>query len=152
MGLHKITKIVMALFAVIGAIIVGFIFGIDEEAMQTEMKLVGVENIEAPMIENIMLVAWIILGIILVIVLFYVLKGLFSGNAKKTLVGVGAFLLVVAISYFAASGAEEVAMKDGEVLSANGSQWVSAGIYAFYILSVVAIGLMVFSGVKKLAK
>ena len=58
------------------------------------------------MIENIMLVAWIILGIILVIVLFYVLKGLFSGNAKKTLIGVGAFLLVVAISYFAASGAE----------------------------------------------
>jgi hypothetical protein len=53
MGLHKITKIVMAIFAVLGAIFVAFIVGIDEEAMQTEMKLnpEGVKAIDAPMID-----------------------------------------------------------------------------------------------------
>jgi len=152
MGLHKITKIVMAIFAVLGALVVGFIFGIDEEAMQTEMKLNGVNSIDAPAIDNIMLLSWIILGIIIVVVLIYVLKGLFAGNAKKTLIGVGAFAFVIAIAYFTASGVETPLKDDGEVLSANGSKWVEAGIHAFYILSVIAVGLMVFSGVKKLVK
>jgi hypothetical protein len=152
MGLHKITKIVMAIFAILGAIVVGIIFGIDEEAMQTEMKLNGVETIDAPAIDNIMLLSWIILAIIVVIVLIYVVKGLFSGNAKKTLIGVGAFALVIAIAYFTASGVETPLKDDGEVLSANGAKWVEAGIHAFYMLAVIAVGLMVASGVKKLVK
>lgn len=152
MGLHKISKIVVAILAVIGIVIVGFIFGIDEEAMQSELKMSGVDAVEAPMIENIMLLSWVILGIIIVIVLIYVLKGLFSGNAKKTLIGLGAFVLVIAIAYFTATGVETPLKEEGEILSANGSKWVSAGIHSFYILAVIAVGLMVFSGVKKLIK
>ena len=75
-----------------------------------------------------------------------------SGSSLKgTLIGLGAFLAVVVISYGLASG-EEVQLRDGEVLSASAVRWVEAGIYAFYILAIVAIGAMIFSGVKKLAK
>ena len=102
------------------------------------------------LVDIMILLAWVVIGIALVLVVIFVLKGLFSGNAKNTLVGAGAFLLIVAISYFAASGAEEVPMKDGEVLSASGSQWVSAGINAFFILAAIAIILMLVSGAKKL--
>jgi len=111
-----------------------------------------VNAMEVPQsISFLMLIAYIVLGLILVLVVIFVLKGLFSGNAKNTLIGIGAFLLVIAISYFTASGVE-TPMKDGEVLSANGAKWVGAGINAFYILAVTAIGLMLFSGAKKLVK
>ncbi len=151
MALHKIFKILMIIIAVAGLIMAGYIWTLDSEALQTAVKAGGVDSVDTPWINAIMGLSWITLGIILVLVLIFVLKGLFSGNAKNTLIGIGAFVLVIAIAYFTASGVE-TPMKDGEMLSANGSKWVSAGINAFYILAAVAIGLMVFSGVKKLAK
>ena len=44
----------------------------------------------------------------------------------------------------------ETPMKDGEVLSASGSKLVGTGIYAFYFLAAIAVGMMALSGVKKL--
>jgi hypothetical protein len=85
------------------------------------------------------------------LVVVFVLKGLFSGNAKNTLIGLGSFLIVVAISYLLASGVE-TPMRDGQTLSANGARWVSAGLNAFYILAVLAIVAMVGGGLKKLIK
>jgi hypothetical protein len=46
----------------------------------------------------------------------------------------------------------ETPIKDGEVLSASVSRWVGTGIRTFYILSIIAIGLMLFSGVTKILK
>jgi len=37
-------------------------------------------------------------------------------------------------------------MRDGKVLSALGSKLVGTGIRVFYILSIIAVGLMVLSG------
>ena len=37
-------------------------------------------------------------------------------------------------------------MRDGKVLSAIGSQLVGTGIRVFYILAIIAVGLMIFSG------
>ena len=61
---------------------------------------------------------------------------------------VGAFLLVVIIAYVMAEGVE-TEMRDGEILSASGSKWVGTGLNTFYILAVVAIGSMIYSGIKK---
>lgn len=141
MGLHKILKIIVAIVGIAALVVAGMVWGNNDAIVDG-----GSQNL----VDIMMVLAWVVIGIALVLVLIFVLKGLFSGNSKNTLIGVGAFLLVVAISYFAASGAEEVAMKDGEMLSASGSQWVSAGINAFFILAVVAIGLMLVSGAKKL--
>ncbi len=154
MGLHKILKIVVGILGVIALVIAGVVSTLDSEALQEELKAVGSINaMEVPAsISYLMLIAYIVLGLILVLVVVFVLKGLASGgNAKNTLIGVGAFVLVIAISYLMASGVE-TEMKDGEILSANGARWVGAGINAFYILASVAIGLMLFSGAKKLVK
>lgn len=152
MGLHKILKIVVAVLGIIAMIFAGIITTIDSEPLQEEVKTLGINAVEVPSsISNLMMIAYVVLALILVLVVIFVLKGLFSGNAKNTLIGVGVFLLVVAISYFTASGVE-TPMKDGEVLSANGARWVGAGINAFYILAATAIGLMLFSGAKKLVK
>lgn len=71
------------------------------------------------------------------------------GGLKNTLIGIGVFLVIVAIAYFASTGVE-TPMKDGEVLSASGSKWVGAGLRVFYILAITAVGLMFTSGIKKI--
>jgi hypothetical protein len=43
-------------------------------------------------------------------------------------------------------------MRDGKVLSAIGSRLVGTGIRVFYILSIIAVGLMIFSGGKRFIK
>ncbi|AEE19744.1 hypothetical protein JM84_2996 [Dokdonia sp. Hel_I_63] len=141
MGLHKILKLIVGIVGIVALVVAGMVWANNE-------AIVGGDS--QNLVDIMILLAWIVIGIAVILVAIFVIKGLFSGNAKNTLIGAGAFLLVVAISYFAASGAEEVAMKDGEILSASGSQWVSAGINAFFILAAVAIVLMVISGAKKL--
>jgi hypothetical protein len=43
-------------------------------------------------------------------------------------------------------------MRDGKVLSALSSKLVGTGIRVFYILSIIAVGLMVFPGIKNSLK
>ena len=74
-----------------------------------------------------------------------------AAKLKKAGISVAAFAAVVLL-YFLLSEGVETPMKDGEVLSAAGSRWVGAGLRTFYILAVVAIGAMLYSGVKRFFK
>ena len=145
--LHKILKIIALILSVLGAIWLVRIILAGDTAITDSADLQ--DSLVTPFI----LIAYATIAIAIVFVLVFVLKNLFSSGSslKSTLIGLGAFLAVVVISYVLASG-EEVQLRDGEVLSASASRWVEAGIYAFYILAIVAIGALVFSGVKKLAK
>lgn len=143
MGLHKILKYVALALGVIGLILLGRVIATGDEAIEASA------DVQASVVDPFMYVAYIVLAIVLVIVLYYVIKGIFAGDIKKTLISIGAFLLVVAISYGLSEGVE-TPMKDGEVLSESGSRWVGTGLRTFYILAFIAIGSMLFSGIKKL--
>ena len=143
MGLHKILKIVLGIVGVAALIIAGMVWS-ENDALQSGEADTGI-------IDTYITITMAVLALICFIVVVFVLKGLVTGNAKNTLMGVGAFAVVAAISYFSSTG-EEVALKDGGVLSASGSQLVSAGITMFFILGAIAILLMLGSGLKKLVK
>ncbi|WP_435579683.1 hypothetical protein [Gilvibacter sp.] len=143
MGLHKILKYVALALGVVGLILLGRVIATGDEAIKSDAAVQG------SVVDPFMFVAYVVLAIVLVLVLFYVVKGIFAGDIKKTLISIGAFVLVVAISYGISEGVE-TPMKDGEVLSASGARWVGAGLRTFYILAFVAIGTMLFSGIKKL--
>lgn len=139
MVLHKILRIVALILSVAGIIFLAMIISKgDDVVRQTGEGLDGF-----------LYVAYIMFAIVLFFVIIFVLKGLLAGNIKKTLIILGAFLAIVVISYVMADGVE-TEMRDGEILSANGSKWVSTGLYVFYILGVLAIGAMISSGLKKL--
>ncbi len=93
--------------------------------------------------------------IIFVITIIATLIAVFSTLAKNpaglknAAIGIIAFIIIVGIGYVLADGVE-TKMKDGEMLSASGSKWVGTGLYAFYVLAATAVGLMFFSGIKKL--
>jgi hypothetical protein len=61
---------------------------------------------------------------------------------------IGIFLAIVAIAYAMSTGVE-TPLQDGEMLSEGGSKWVGAGLRTFYILVVVAIGSMIYGGLRK---
>ena len=139
MGLHKILKIVALILSIAGIVSLAMIVSNGDDAVKATGE--GLDGF--------LYIAYITFAIVLFFVIIFVLKGLMAGDIKKTLITVGAFLAIVVVSYVMAEGVETV-MKDGKLLSANGSKWISTGINAFVILGIVAIGSMVFSGLKKL--
>ena len=139
MGLHKILRIVALVFSIVGIVFLAMIVSKGDDVVR--------ETGEG--LDGLLYVAYILFAIVLFFVIIFVLKGLMGGNIKKTLIVLGAFLAVVVISYVMADGVE-TEMRDGEILSASGSKWVSTGLYVFYFLGVIAIGSMALSGVKKL--
>ena len=97
-------------------------------------------------------IAYVILGLVLAFVVFFVLKNLFTNTAglKNTLIGVGAFVAVLVISYAVSGSDLPIQYKNGDTFATEGeSTMVGAGLVAFYILLAVAAISMIFSGVKK---
>ncbi|RMA66276.1 hypothetical protein [Ulvibacter antarcticus] len=140
MGLHKILKIIALILSIGGIVFLAMIVTKGDDAIKATGEY----------LDGFLYVAYIIFAIVLFFVVIFVLKGLMSGNIKNTLISIGAFLAIVIISYVMADGVE-TPMKDGKILSASGSKLVSTGLYVFYMLGILAIGAMIFSGFKKIS-
>ena len=145
MTLHKILKYVALVLGLIGIVFLVRILLADDGT------IVASADAQESLLTPFLWLAYIILLIAIVIVAIYVIKGLFRGNIKTTLISVGAFVLIIVIAYVLTDGSE-VELKDGGTLSASGSHWVGAGLATFYILAAIAVGAMFISGVKKLIK
>ena len=104
-------------------------------------------------VSSIILLAQLVLGLTVAITLFFSLKNLFSdkANLKKSLITFVAFLAVFLIAFLLSSG-EETPTKDGEFITAIEAKLVETGIRTFYFLTLIAIGSMLFSSVKKIIK
>jgi len=135
MVLHKILKILTLIIGVVALVMGIWLFATNEQSL----------------VQPMMMLAYAVFGIVLLLVAVFVIKDLFSGNVKKTLISVGAFAVVIAIAFFLSEGTA-TQTKDGEMITATQSQWIGAGLRSFYILAAIAVGAMIFSGIKKLIK
>ena len=102
---------------------------------------------EYGVITPIILLSQLTLLIAIVVTLTFSFKGLMADKAKlkSSMMSFVLFLGVFIIAFLLSNGVE-TPMRDGKVLSATGSKLVGTGIRVFYILSIVAVGLMVLSG------
>ncbi|MGA0431381.1 MAG: hypothetical protein ACO3M9_05300 [Flavobacteriaceae bacterium] len=146
MKLQNIIKIISAIFGVLAVVFLFRIIGLGDEEIKMAASM-GDYGSVSPLVN----LAIAILVITVALTLVFSLIGLTSDakKLKKALLSAGLFLAVIGISYAMSTGVE-TPLKDGEVLSANGSRWVGAGLRAFYILAVVAIGAMLMSGAKRI--
>jgi membrane protease YdiL (CAAX protease family) len=145
MTIHKILKYLALVIGVIGLILLGRII------MAGDDVILASAADQNSLVTPFLYLAYFVFAIVVVLVAFYVLKGLFRGNIKNTLISVGSFVAIIVIAYVLTDGTE-IELKDGDTLSASGSHWVGAGLVVFYILAAIAVGAMVLSGVKKLIK
>ena len=148
MNIQKITTYIVAALGVLGAVFVLMIVAkgdneIEMSAMQGDYGSVA----------YIILLAQIILGIAVLITLFFSAKNLASDKEKlkKSLLSIGAFGIVFLIAFLFSSGVE-TPMQDGKVLSASGARWVETGIRTFYFLTAIAVCSMSYGSVRKLIK
>jgi len=148
MKVQNIIKIISAVIGLIAAFFLLRIISTGDEDIKMAASM-GDFGAVSPLVE----LARIVLLITVAVTLLCTLRGFSSdfSKLKKAGISIGLFLLVVVLSYLLSEGVE-TPLKDGEVLSESGSRWVGTGIRTFYILSIVAIGLMLFSGVSKILK
>ena len=148
MNLQKITNISVVLLAVLALIVLGVIIGqgdeyIEMSAMQGNFGAVSV------MIN----LALLVLLITVLMTLVFSMKNLFSEKSKlkKAGMSIGSFLFVFILAFVLSSGVE-TPMQDGKMLSALQSRFVEAGIRTFYLLTLIAGGIMVYFSVSKYFK
>ena len=141
--MYKILKIIAAILSLVGIIFCVMVIAKGDEAIKAG---------ETSSVDGMAFVTYIVFGIALFFVLLFVIKNLFTNTAslKNTLMGVGAFILVLLIAYFVSGGDGNVYKYNGEAVTAGESQMVGAGLIAFYILIIAAALSMVFAGVKKM--
>lgn len=145
MTIHKILKYLALVIGVIGLILLARIIMAGDDAISASAST------QASVVTPMLWLSYMVLLVVIVLVGFFVIKGLFRGNIKNTLIAVGAFLLIVVIAYLVTDGSQ-IDLKDGGTLSASASHWVGAGLVTFYILAAIAVGAMVLSGIRKLIK
>ena len=148
MNLQKITNISVVLLALLALIVLGVIVGqgdeyIEMSAMQGNFGAVSV------MIN----LALFVLLVTVLMTLVFSMKNLFSEKSKlkKAGISIGSFLFVFIVAFVLSSGVE-TPMQDGKMLSALQSKFVEAGIRTFYLLTLIAGGIMVYFSVSKYFK
>ena len=148
MNLQKITNISVVLLALLALIVLGVIVGqgdeyIEMSAMQGNFGAVSV---------MINLALFVFLVTVLMTLVFS-MKNLFSEKSKlkKAGISIGSFLFVFIVAFVLSSGVE-TPMQDGKMLSALQSKFVEAGIRTFYLLTIIAGGIMVYFSVSKYFK
>ena len=101
-------------------------------------------------IDYILIVAYLMMALIVSSVLFYTLKKVISDkdSLRSTLKTLGAFLVLFLICYFVLARGEETPLRDGKMLSAVGSKLISAALFMFYSLILIASGSMLWFGIK----
>lgn len=144
--MYKIVKIALLAAGVIGAIL-WFLLP-DSDMPKAEASQSGTMS-------AMFMLTYLLLGIAIVFSLFFSLKNQLSNPAslKKTLFGVGGFLLVVIVSYVLASGSDVSVdeMANRGISTTEGTiKQIGMGLNIFFILTVVAIVLMLAGGFKKM--
>ena len=148
MNLEKLTRIGCIALGVLGLIFLAIVFASGDDSIKMAAAS-GNYGVITPII----ILSQITLLIAVIVTLIFSLRGIAKDKSKmkNALKSAGLFLIVVVIAFVLSNGVE-TPMRDGKVLSAMGSKLVGTGIRVFFILSMIAVGLMVFPGTKKIFK
>ena len=146
MDLQKLLKIVAIVTGVISIFFLASILSAGDEAIKAG-ESGGTVNV-------FMYVSYTVLAIAVLIVLAFTILNLVSNTSgfKNTLIGIGAFVVLSLLCYFGFANGVETPLKDGNMLTANGSRFIGAGLYLFYFLALIAGGIMLGFGIKKMVK
>lgn len=143
--MHKVVKIILIVVGLVGAVL---------WFMLPESEVPAPEAANNGALNAMFWITYILLGIAVVFSLLFALKNLFSNPAsiKKSLFVIGGFLLVVAIGYVLADGTDvsidEMAQRGIET-SETTIKRIGTGINVFFILTIIAVGAMLWGGARK---
>lgn len=141
MNLHKVTKIAAIVISVLSLVFLGGLMASDDAA-------------NSSWISPLIYLSYVILIACIALVLIYVFKNLFSkkDDLKKTFIFIGLFVALILVSFILADGTEVKSPSNEIIASESTSKWVTTGLNMFYLLAVVAVGTMFWTGFNKIKK
>ncbi len=145
MNIQKITNILSISLGVLALLFLVLIISAGDESIEMNAM-----NGDYGFVSLIIYLAFVVLGIVVLSTLIFSIVNLVSDKTKlkKAAISIGSFLLVIVIAYLFSEGVE-TPMQDGKVLSASGSRWVETGIRTFYLLILIAGGIMISNSIIK---
>lgn len=148
MNIQKITNIIAITLGVLGLVFLALIISQGDESIEMN-AMQG----DYGFVSYIVYLAFAVLGIVVLSTIVFSLMNLFSDKdkLKKAGISIGSFLAVIIVAFILSEGVE-TPMQDGKVLSASGSRWVETGIRTFYLLTLIAVGIMIFNSIRKIIK
>ena len=148
MNIQKITNILSISLGVLALVFLVLIISAGDESIEMSAM-----NGDYGFVAAIIYLAFAVLGVVILSTLIFSIMNLVSDKTKlkKAGISIGSFLLVVIIAYLFSEGVE-TPMQDGKVLSASGSRWVETGIRTFYLLTLIAGGVMISNSIIKIFK
>ena len=144
--MYKIVKIGLIVVSLIGFVLL---------FMMPDSDMPVGEQMESGAINAMHWLAYILLAIAVIATVIFGLKNMAStpGGLKKTLMGIGGLLILLAIAYGLASGTDvsvEDMMRVNNIETTEGVvKSVGAGINMFGLLLLVAVGVIGWGAIKK---
>jgi uncharacterized integral membrane protein len=148
MNIQKITNILSISLGVLALVFLVLIISTGDESIEMSAM-----DGDYGFVAAIIYLSFAVLGIVVLSTLTFSIINLVSDKSKlkKAGISIGSFLLVIIIAYIFSEGVE-TPMQDGKVLSASGSRWVETGIRTFYLLTLIAGGVMISNSIIKIFK
>ena len=148
MNIKKITNIVSLIIGLLALVFLVLIISAGDEKIEMDAM-----NGDYGFVSAIIYLAFAVLAIVVLSTLVFTLMNLVSdkNKLKKAGISIGSFLFVIIIAFIFSEGVE-TPLGDGKVLSASGSRLVETGIKTFYLLTLIAGGVMIYNSAIKLFK
>lgn len=142
MNVYKISKILVIILGIIASILFVSTLGME----------VSMDN-NAYIVDYFIYISYIAMAVAFFSVVYFVFKNLITHKEqlKRALISLGIFAAIVLVAFILADSTE-VKLKDGGVITSTASKLISTSLNTFYILAVISVGVLGWTGFSKIKR
>ena len=142
MNVYKISKIVVIIIGIIASILFVSTLGME----------VTMEN-NSYIVDYFIYISYIAMAVAFFSVVYFVFKNLITHKEqlKRALISLGIFAAIILVAFILADSTE-VKLKDGGVITSTASKLISTSLNTFYILAVISVGVLGWTGFSKIKR
>lgn len=139
MNVYKISKILVIVLGIIASILFVSTLGME----------VSMDN-NSYIVDYFIYISYIAMAVAFFSVVYFVFKNLITHKEqlKRALISLGIFAAIILVAFILADSTE-VKLKDGGVITSSASKLISTSLNTFYILAVISVGVLGWTGFSK---
>ena len=142
MNVYKISKILVIIIGVIASILFVSTLGME----------VSMDN-NSYIVDYFIYISYIAMAVAFFSVVYFVFKNLITHKEqlKRALISLGIFAAIILVAFILADSTE-VKLKDGGVITSTASKLISTSLNTFYILAIISVGVLGWTGFSKIKR
>ncbi len=142
MNVYKISKILVIILGIIASILFVSTLGME----------VTMEN-NSYIVDYFIYISYIAMAVAFFSVVYFVFKNLITHKEqlKRALISLGIFAAIILVAFILADSTE-VKLKDGGVITSTASKLISTSLNTFYILAIISVGVLGWTGFSKIKR